>query len=140
MAIAESGLDFNMRFKTPKSKIAAHEFSHLDLDCILYDAEIKTAEMLNILGCGEEAKEFAERAAKRKELINKYYLTEDGIYLDYNFVTGKHSVILSAVSLYPYTFGVSDDKEGAKKVLSRLELPYGLSACEKREGKVFYQR
>ena len=139
MAIAESGLDFNMRFKTPKSKIAAHEFSHLDLDCILYDAEIKTAEMLNVLGRGEESEKFAERAAKRKELINKCYLTEDGIYLDYNFVTGKHSVILSAVSLYPYTFGVSDDKEGAKKVLSRLELPYGLSACEKREDKYFYQ-
>ncbi len=128
MAIAESGPDFNMREKTPKSRIAAHEFSHLDLDRILYDAEIKTAATLNILGCGEEAKKFEEGAVKRKELINKDYLTEDGIYPDYNFVTGKRSVILSAASLYPYTFGVSDDNEGANKVLSRLELPYGLSA------------
>ena len=40
MAIAESGLDFNMRFKTAESRIAAHEFSHLDLDCILYDTSI----------------------------------------------------------------------------------------------------
>ena len=128
MAIAESGPDFNMREKTPKRRIAAHEFSHLDLDCILYDAEIKTAATLDILGRGEEAKKFEERAVKRKELINKDYLTEDGIYPDYNFVTGKRSVILSAASLYPYTFGVSDENEGANKVLSRLELPYGLSA------------
>ncbi len=139
MAIAESGLDFNMRFKTPKRRIAAHEFSHLDLDCILYDMEVKTAEMLRLLNRTGEAEEFDKYADKRKELMNKYYLTEDGIYLDYNFVTGKHSEILSAVSLYPYTFGVSNDKEGALKVLKRLELEYGLSACEYREDDLFYQ-
>lgn len=139
MAIAESGLDFNMRFKTPESRIAAHEFSHLDLDCILYDMEIKTAEMLRIIGRESDAETFEENAATRKELMNKYYLTKDGIYLDYNMKTGGHSEILSAASLYPYTFGVSDDKAGALKVLKRLELEYGLSACEKRDDDLFYQ-
>ena len=65
--------------------------------------------------------------------------TSDGIYLDYNMETGKHSEILSAVSLYPYAFGVSNDKDGALKVLKHLELPFGLSACEKRDDNVFYQ-
>ena len=139
MAIAESGLDFNMRFKTPKSRIAAHEFSHLDLDCILYDMEELTAEMLKILERKDEAGKFLGYAEKRKELMNKYYLTSDGIYLDYNMETGKHSEILSAVSLYPYSFGVSNDKAGALKVLKRLELPFGLSACEKRDDDLFYQ-
>ncbi len=139
MAIAESGLDFNMRFKTPESRIAAHEFSHLDLDCILYDIEVKTAEMLNIIGRASETGTFEKYAAARKELMNKYYLTDDGIYLDYNIKTGGHSEILSAVSLYPYAFGVSDDKSGALKVLKRLELEYGLSACEKRNDDVFFQ-
>ena len=139
MAIAESGLDFNMRFKTKQSKIAAHEFSHLDLDCILYDVEIKIAEMLDVLNFGAEAKEFGKVANGRKDLINKYYLTDEGIYLDYNMTTGKHSEILSAVSLYPYTFGASSDKEGALKTLKRLELKYGLSACEKRKDEVFFQ-
>ncbi len=139
MAIAESGLDFNMRFKTPKSRIAAHEFSHLDLDCILYDMEIKTAEMLRLLKRESEAEIFEKNAERRKELIDKYYLTKDGIYLDYNFLTNKHSEILSAISLYPYAFGVSSDKDGALKVLKRLELQYGLSACEYRDDDVFYQ-
>ncbi len=139
MAIAESGLDFNMRFKTPESRIAAHEFSHLDLDCILYDMENLTAEMLKLLGRNDEADNFLGYAEKRKELMNKYYLTSDGIYLDYNMETGKHSEILSAASLYPYTFGVSHDKDGALKVLKRLELPFGLSACEKRDDDVFFQ-
>lgn len=139
MAIAESGLDFNMRFKTPQSRIAAHEFSHLDLDCILYDVERKASEMLRLVGRADEADEFDKNADKRKILIDKYYLTNDGIYLDYNMETCAHSHILSAVSLYPYAFGVSGDKVGALKVLKRLELEYGLSACEKREDDLFYQ-
>ena len=105
MAIAESGLDFNMRFRTKECKIAAHKFSHLDLDCLLYDMEIKTAEFLNILNRENEAETFEKNAAKRKDLMNKYYLTEDGIYFDYNIETGEHSKILSAASFYPYTFG-----------------------------------
>lgn len=139
MAIAESGLDFNMRFETSESRVAAHAFSHLDLDCILYDVERKTAEMLRILGRNDEAEEFERNAEKRKTLINKYYLTKDGIYLDYNMQTGGFSKILSAVSLYPYAFGVSDDKAGAESALKRLELEYGLSACEYRDDDLFYQ-
>lgn len=139
MAIAESGLDFTMRFKTGTSRIAAHAFSHLDLDCILYDMELKTAEMLRLLGRENEAEIFEKNAANRKGLINKYYLTKEGIYLDYNFETGEHSKVLSAVSLYPYTFGVSDDKEGARKTLKRLELLHGLSVSEYRDDDLFYQ-
>lgn len=52
--------------------------------------------------------------------------------------TGR-SEILSAVSLYPYAFGVSDDKAGALKVLKRIELENDVSACEKREDDLFYQ-
>ena len=139
MAIAESGLDFTMRFKTKDSRIAAHAFSHLDLDCILYDTELKTAEMLRLLSRDVDAETFEKSAERRKELMDKYYLTDDGIYLDYNFETGKHSEILSAVSLYPYAFGVSSNKESALRVLKRLELPYGLSVSEYRDDDLFYQ-
>lgn len=139
MAIAESGLDFNMRFRTKECKIAAHKFSHLDLDCLLYDMEIKTAEFLKILNREKEAETFEKNAAKRKDLMNKYYLTDGGIYFDYNIETGKHSEILSAASFYPYTFGLSKDRTGALKVLKRLELEYGLSVCEKRDDDLFYQ-
>ena len=139
MAIAESGLDFNMRFRTKECKIAAHKFSHLDLDCLLYDMEIKTAGFLKILNRENEAETFEKNAAKRKDLMNKYYLTEDGIYFDYNIETGEHSKILSAASFYPYTFGLSKDRTGALKVLKRLELKYGLSVCEKRDDDLFYQ-
>ena len=140
MAIAEMGLDFNMRFKTEKSKIAAHEFIHLDLNCILYSVENKLAEMLALLGEKDESAKFLQAAAHRKELIDKYLFDkEHGIYLDYNVVSNRFSWILSAISLCPYAFGISGDKRGAKAVLKRLEYKHGLSACEYRGNDLYFQ-
>jgi len=136
--IAESGLDFNMRFRTDELKIAASEFVHLDLNCILYDAERKVSEMLFAIDRREEATNYLIKAEERKELINKYFL-KDGIYVDYNFVKNTHSKIVSAASLYPYTFGISNDSEGCKKVLKGLELPYGVTVCPDRGNDVYYQ-
>ena len=140
MVIAESGLDFNMRFKTEKSKIAAHEFIHLDLNCILYAVENKLSEMCAVTGRNAESNSFIKAAERRKSLINHYLLNKDnGIYLDYNVERNCYSTVLSAISFYPYTFGLSDDKRGAKAVLERLELEHGLSACEYRGDDLYYQ-
>lgn len=139
MSIAESGLDFNMRFRTPESKIASSEFIHLDLNCILYDAEVKLAEMLYKIGRNEEAKHYEEQAKNRKDLINKYFLKKDGIYMDYNFVRGTHGTVLSAASMYPYAFSISNDPVGAKKVIDQLELKYGYTVCPYRVDDVYYQ-
>lgn len=67
------------------------------------------------------------------------YDTEKGIYLDYNMKTGKFSKLLSAVSFYPYTFGVSTEQSSALKVLKQLELPYGLSAAINRGKDTYFQ-
>lgn len=139
LAIAESGLDFNMRFRTKDSYISADRFVHLDLNCILYEAEVLTARMLEILRRPEEAEEFSRRAETRKKLVNELLFDKSkGIYLDYNFTDGTYSTVLSAVSLYPFAFGLSDDTASAKKVLERLELPYGISACEFRGDDALY--
>ena len=141
LAVAESGLDFNMRFITEESKLDASKFIHLDLNCMLYDVENTIAEMYRILGQDENAKVFVEYANKRKELMDKYLFDESqGIYLDYNFVDGTFSKILSAVSFYPYVYGISNDGKGAKKILERLELPFGISPCEYRgEDALYFQ-
>ena len=139
LAIAESGLDFNMRFRTADSNISADRFVHLDLNCILYEAEVLTAKMLSVLERDDQAAEFNARAEQRKTLVNKYcFCAEQGIYLDYNFVDDCFSTVLSAASLYPFAFGLSDNQASAKKVLARLELPYGVSACEFRGKDALY--
>ncbi len=138
MAIAESGLDFNMRFRTKRSKIDAASFVQLDLNCFLYEMECKAAEMLAIIG--ESPEPFKANAEKRKALIEKYFYDEkQGIYLDYNFVDDTFSEIVSAISSYPYAFGISKDVEGLKKVLKTLEYPYGVTPTPDRGEGVYYQ-
>ncbi len=140
LAIAESGLDFNLRFRTKDSKIAAHEFLHLDLNSWLYAVEDRLGEMLSLLGREEESKEFHSMKEARKKKMEEYFFDErKGIYLDYNFVTKEHSSLITAVSLYPFALGVSNEKERAFRVLPYLEMAKGLSCAEKHPGPVFYQ-
>ena len=138
MAIAESGLDFNMRFRTKRSKIDASAFIHLDLNCFLYEMETKAAKMLEIIG--ESPEPFKANAQERKALMEEYlYDKAQGIYLDRNMVDGGFSEIISAVSVYPYTYGISKDKEGMKKVLGLLEHEYGVTPTPYRGEDIYYQ-
>ena len=138
MAIAESGLDFNMRFRTKRSKIDASSFVHLDLNCFLYEMECKAAKMLEIIG--ESTDNFRSNAEQRKALIQRYfYDKEQGIYLDYNFVDDKFSEIASAISIYPYAYGISTDVKGLKKVLPLLEYENGVTPTPYRGEDIYYQ-
>ena len=138
MAIAESGLDFNMRFRTKRSKIDASAFIHLDLNCFLYEMETKAAKMLEIIG--ESPEPFKTNAQERKALMEEYLYDKDqGIYLDRNMVDGGFSEIISAVSVYPYAYGISKDKEGMKKVLGLLEHEYGVTPTPYRGEDIYYQ-
>lgn len=141
LAIAESGWDFNPRFQKAENRFASRDFVHLDLNCILYDAERKAAELFRIVGDEAKGKLFDEKAEHRKQLINKYMLNpENGVYYDYDFKSGKFSSVVSGASLYPYALGISTDKVGAKNALAKLELPFGLAACEYRgEDEKYWQ-
>ena len=46
LAMAESGLDFNMRFTTERSKVDIGNFVQLDINCILYEMEMLIAKCL----------------------------------------------------------------------------------------------
>lgn len=140
LSIAESGWDFNPRFMTEQSRFAANEFAHLDLNCLLYDAENKIAEMASILGNQEMAVRFRGKAQIRQNLINTYMRDKkSGIYYDYNFVTGSHSKVVSCASLYPYALGISPDSLGLSDVLNKLELPFGIASCEDVKGEERFQ-
>ena len=140
IAVAESGLDFNARFKTETRLMAASEFAHLDLNCWLFAVEMRLSEMLKIIKRDKESQEFISSANKRKELIDKYFFDKkQGIYVDYHLSDGKHSHVITAVSLYPYAMGVSKDKESALKIFKELELENGISTAAYRDEKQYYQ-
>lgn len=140
LAIAESGLDFNLRFKTKDSKIAAHEFLHLDLNSWLYAAEDYLEKILSILGRNDEATKFFNMKENRKKKMEEYFFDkEEGIYLDYNFINKTHSKVITAVSLYPFALGVFNNKDRALRVLKYLETDKGISCAAKHDGPLFYQ-
>lgn len=133
LCIAESGWDFNPRFCTQEKKFAPREFAHLELNCLLYDIEQKLSQMFEILGSCQQSEEYSSYAKERRAKMEHYMLDkESGIFYDYNFEKDCFSSVTSCASFYPFAVGVSKDKEAAKKILKRLELPYGLAACEYR--------
>jgi alpha,alpha-trehalase len=141
LAIAESGWDFNPRFSVEGNRFASQEFAHLDLNCLLFDAEQKFAYMLSEIGEESEAETWRKKAQKRAELINQYMLDpKTGLYFDYNYKRKCVSKTLCAAAFYPYAFGISKDKDGAKETLRRLALEHGISACEYRgEDATYFQ-
>lgn len=85
--------------------------------------------------------EDAEYKTTKEFKDNSLMLSNDGIYLDYNFKSGKKSTVFSAASFYPM-FCKAATEEGAKalvKNLSRLEAKFGILTCEKRQTKTAYQ-
>ena len=132
-AIAESGWDINVRYRRKGFRFDSLNFASIDLNSILYDAEIKIAEMAKVVKNDELCNEFVRRSNQRKELMNKLMKDKkSGIYYDYCFKDKKISKFLSAASLYPYAVGISTDKKSAKEIFDRLDFKYGLSTCEYR--------
>lgn len=96
LAIAESGWDFNYRFRTTDNNFAAREFAHLDLNCLLYDAERKLAEMLRVIGSNYLASVYDKRACERQKLVDRYLRDKTSkIYYDYNYRRKEFSALLS---------------------------------------------
>lgn len=141
LAIAESGWDFNMRFATEKSKVDIRSFVQIDINCILYEVEMLISQMFSLMENKDGEEKFIALAQKRKNLMDEIlYDKESGLYLDFNVSKGTFSPNVTLASFYPYVFGVSDDCDAAKKLLSRLEKPYGLSVGEFRgEDAVYFQ-
>lgn len=139
-AIAESGWDLNVRYRRAGLRFDALSFANIDLNSILYDAENCIAKMAKIIDEKEIEKEFSARAKVRKELMTKLMMDpKTGIFYDYSFVDKKNSGFLSAASLFPYAFGISDDKKSAKAIFDRLDCKYGLSTCEERGNDQYLQ-
>lgn len=133
--ICESGWDSTSRFHREGKPFASDEFAPIDLNSILYDMERKIAEISSWTGDTEAAEKYDGYAKRRKALLDGYLLdSATKLYYDYNFERHEFSALFSAASFFPYAFGVSMDKSGAKKALEKLECLHGISACEKGQG------
>lgn len=140
LAIAESGWDFNIRFKTENNRFAALKFAHIDLSSLIYDNLMKLSEMLEIID-DPRADFFYQKAQKKKEAIEQYLKDpSDDIYKDYNYIDKSFSSTISAASFYPYAFDMEKDKDSAIKLFHLLDYQYGLSVTPYRgENETYFQ-
>ena len=119
-AMRESGFDISFRFGDFSGK--THHFAAVCLNSLLYKAETDMEQISRILKKEDEAKTWAERAAKRKDLFNKYlWDAERGRYFDWDFTTGKRSTYDYITTFYPLWVGLASDEQ-AKQVMSHLDI------------------
>lgn len=126
-AMRESGYDISFRFGDFSGR--THHFAPVCLNSLLYKAETDMENISRILGNGQEQK-WTERAAKRKELVNKYlWDPKQGRYFDWDFTRSERSTYDYVTEFFPLWVGLAS-AEQAKGVMSHLQIferPGGLS-------------
>ena len=136
-AEAESGWDFNPRFER-----RCEDFCPVDLNANLYFYETLFARYALLTGDSAAAETWKKRAEKRRGLINRYCLGEDGVYYDYDFVNGRRSTVVSGAVFSLLYAGIPDAEQArtlVEKALGRLEFEYGIAVCEDKPYEYDYQ-
>ncbi|MCQ2742117.1 MAG: alpha,alpha-trehalase [Bacilli bacterium] len=135
-ACAESGLDFSPRYGTDGNEICP-----IDLNCLLFAMEGNMADWA-VLFEPEMEKEYRLARQKRKKLIEELlYCKEEGVYFDYNFKknTFERTDLYFTGQFFPYIVGISNDRKGCSKVLSKVEYAYGIASTSPYGDKISYQ-
>lgn len=120
---AESGWDFSARYKVQCANCNA-----IDLNSLLYADELLLADWSMRLGLAEKKRYYLECANQRKEKMVAFMCDENGVWYDYNYITGKRMENVSCASFFPYFVGLDTRAEGYLRTLSSLETPFGVVA------------
>ena len=129
LASAESGWDFTSRYFDDGVRCRSCDICPVDLNSILYDAELKLAAFENEFGF--DSAELERAGAKRKELMRKY-MYDGEAYRDCYSATGETRKCADhAGSFFASAFGV--DNSGMRYLCERLMAEHGLLTCANNE-------
>jgi alpha,alpha-trehalase len=148
-AMRESGHDTSYRLIDICSNLTT-----VDLNSLLYKFETDIAEIIEEEFDGSfttdegvvyKASGWLERAANRKELIDRYlWNPEKGMYFDYDFIENKQMEFVSAAVLYPLWAGLASEEQAefiVKNALPLLEFAGGIAgSTEESRGPISDQR
>ncbi len=126
-SMRESGFDPSNRFGLFSADITA--YLPVCLNSLLYTMERDLAEMRRLLGDSAAAGRFDALAQERRARIDRSLWDEaTGLYLDYNFETGKRRSYPFATSFYPLWAAAASPAQAARvaKNLRLLEETHGL--------------
>jgi alpha,alpha-trehalase len=130
---AEAGEDFNPRFGE-----RGCFFIPSDLNACLYWMECHLGEWAKRFE-PEQASFFLKQAEKRKRLMDRYLLGEDGLYYDYDFEKKERQTLRHSGMSMAFLSGLSDSKIACKSLVDSLLLPHGLTCTEPYQDEVIYQ-
>lgn len=125
--LCESGWDCCYRFE-----MNGKDYNPVDLNALLYGLEMAMSRFSKLLNRGEEQL-WQDRALQRKEKMDQWlWSKEQGFYLDWNYVTEKHSTCVSAASLFPLYLGLQHDPKAIMQILEKeMLLSYGVAGTVK---------
>jgi alpha,alpha-trehalase len=133
-AAAESGWDFSSRWLADGRNLSTIRTTELlppDLNSLLHQLEVTIARACESVADAACARDMQARASARKKAIAKYlWNPEVGAYTDYDQTARKQGTQVTAATLYPLYFKVSDAAQAsavAATVRAQLLQPYGLA-------------
>jgi alpha,alpha-trehalase len=127
-AMRESGFDTNFHFGPYGG--TTHHYAGVGLNSLLYRYERDLHDFALQLGKVAEAKQWADAAAARKAAMDKYLWQPDrGMFMDYDFTTGKASTQPYVTTYWPLWAGLASKEQAAalEKHLAVFERKGGLS-------------
>ena len=124
-AACESGWDFSSRWLTdPKDLATIHttDIIPVDLNALLFNLEKVLARAYRGNGDTAEADRFDQLASQRQEAVLAYCWDESlGYFMDYDFVAGQHTEVISPAGMFPFFFGMVEDDTYARRAAAVLE-------------------
>ncbi len=126
-SMRESGFDPSNRFG-PFSVDVIH-YAPVCLNSLLYQMELDAGRIMEELADQDAATRWRERAAARREAVNRLLWDPGrGLYFDYNFTTKQRRVYEFATTFYPLWTGIAApaQAEQVRANLPRFEAPGGL--------------
>ena len=126
-SMRESGFDPSNRFGPFGADIV--HYLPVCLNSLLYRMEIETAKIATLIGRSQTAASFLHKAQARHAAIDALLWDEAaGLYLDFNFQTGKRRLYPFATTFFPLWAGLASPAQ-ARRVrdnLPRFERPGGI--------------
>jgi alpha,alpha-trehalase len=134
-AMRESGFDTSFRFG-PFSG-STDEYAPVCLNALLFKYEQDMAHFATLLHRPAEAAVWSRRAQARLGAIDKYlWNPAAGLYLDYDYVSGKPSTYRYVTTFYPLWVGAASPAQAAAvhHHLTDFERPGGLAMSDTASG------
>jgi alpha,alpha-trehalase len=134
-SMRESGFDVSFRFGPFGA--ATHHYAPVCLNSLLYKTEKDLGQISQWLGHSAEAAQWNKKADERKKLITRYlWDSQQGLFFDYDFLTGQRSSYVYASTFYPLWAGLATPEQARAvlKNLAGLEKPGGIAMSTQESG------